>query len=201
MREIVRDAHLMNRGLRRLVPGEIESVIGRLQTPRARALPFMGVAKTLALRFANLRRFAGLDPHDRIRARNVRKLELIDADFGLLRRPRLRVIQRRQVLAAADPFELRILVAHPLFLELRRALLRRERMLRNRRIALAQDGGVREYGADVAHLLIAQVVHLLQLLKEDLILLAQGRLRLCSPDEQRANQQCSGQGNYLFSVR
>ncbi len=62
---------------------------------------------------------------------------------------------------------------------------------------------MREYGANVAHLLIAQMMDLLKLFEQDLVLLAQGRLRRCTDcyDEERAKQQCPGQGRYLFSVR
>lgn len=62
-----------------------------------------------------------------------------------------------------------------LSIQLRQALLRRFRVLGDRRIALADKSGMREDGADVLHLPVGQSALSLQLSKQLFVQLQQGR--------------------------
>ena len=92
----------------------VELVVGRLQIAFAGAFPFVGVGQALAFSPADFGGLACLHPDDRVGARDVGKLELVDADCGVFRLLRGGVVERREILAAADLFETGILVVHVL---------------------------------------------------------------------------------------
>ena len=165
-------AHALDRGVRaHAALGQIEAVIGRLQAAGAGTLPFMSIADALADRFAEQRRFAGAHPDDRVGAGDVRKLELIDAGLRVLGPLGGRIVEGRHVLGAADLLESRVGVAYRLLLELGATLLGRHRVLGDRGVALADHAGAGEDRADLGHLLVAQAVNLLQLVKQLIVLL------------------------------
>ena len=87
----------------------------------AGALPFMGVAIAFAHGPADLRGLARFHPDHGIRAGNIRKFELIDADLRVFRPLRRRIIERRQILAPADLLKPGILVVNARPIELRLA--------------------------------------------------------------------------------
>src|SRR5450759_1834539 len=161
MGRVVRAAHALDGGFRSHALRKIEAIIRWFQTPRTGSLPFMRIAQPLALGFADLRGFARLYPDHRIRTGYVRKLELIDAGFGLIRGRCLRIEERGQVFAPANSLELRVGIFDAFVLELGGALLRSDRMLGDGGIALAERRGPGEYRAYLAHFSIAQSMDLL----------------------------------------
>ncbi len=62
---------------------QIEAVIRRFKSPGTGSFPFMGVAETLSHGPAYFGSFPRAHPDDRVDARDIRELELIDTGLGL----------------------------------------------------------------------------------------------------------------------
>ena len=157
--------------------GQIESIVGRKQRAGARPLPLVRVAEPFAERLAHLGGFARAYPDDRELARDVGELELVDAGARLLRALFRRVVEGRHEGAAADLRKERVRGEDRPFAGAIPTGLGSERMLRDRRVALAGEPRSLEDVPHVLHLAPGVSVGLLELQEERLVLLLQARPR------------------------
>ena len=130
----------------------------------------MGIAETLAHGPAYFGSFTGAHPDDRVCARDIRELELINTGFCIFGFFGGGVIEWRHVFGPTNLFKFMILVMDAPEGELFLTTLRGHGVSGYGRVSLADVPGGGKYFADGIHLFIGQAMHTPKLFEQDLVL-------------------------------
>jgi hypothetical protein len=152
---------------------QVEPIIGRSEAPSACPFPFVGIADPFAHSFADFGSFRGTHPHHRVDTRDVRKLELVDTDAGVLGLLGLRIIKGRHEFCTAQLFKLRIFVMYGQLAEFLFSRLLRCRMSRHGRISLPHISRFGEDRPYFFHLLCGQGMDRLKFVKKRFVLFSE----------------------------